>query len=474
VNFLEQVRQAALYDCYLAPDKPLVVGVSGGPDSLALLDALVRLGLSLRVAHFDHQLRAESAAEAAQVAQMAAQRGVPYELGQGDVAAMARAERRSLEESARELRYRFLFDCARRSGAQAVAVAHTADDQVETVLMHLLRGAGLSGLKGMTPISHLPVWDAHIPLARPLLGVWRCDVEAYCQAEGLNPLQDASNQSDDFFRNRLRHTLLPELERYNPQVKASLLRTANALAGDWEALEAVLDQAWAALAVDCRVGRCSVARLTLANLPLGLQRAALRRMATLVRPDLRDLDFASVARAVDFITQPTRSRRLQLPQGLRLEWEEERLALVDGAAPLPFEPSWPQLAAGQAAQLAPGGVAPLAGGWRLRAEVGDPPVDPHAAGPEEAWLDCDALALPLQVRSARVGERFQPLGMGGRSQKLSDFWINARVPHAARAAWPLVCVGERVVWVVGHRMAEWARLQPASRAALHLWMERDA
>ena len=154
---------------------------------------------------------------------MAEERGLSFVLGCTDVSALAEEQKLSIEEAARVARYRFLFEQARQLKAQAVAVAHNADDQVETVLMHLLRGAGLGGLKGMPYRAILPVWDEAIPLVRPLLGVWRSEIEVYCRQHSLEPIEDASNQDTTFFRNRLRHQLLPTLQEYNPQGQRTAL-----------------------------------------------------------------------------------------------------------------------------------------------------------------------------------------------------------------------------------------------------------
>lgn len=288
---IDRFRTAALETCRLDPSLPLVAGISGGPDSLCLLDCLQQEGFQPVVAHFDHCLRPESGRDAEEVAQMARRRGLTFEGGRLDVKAFSVEQHLSIEEAARTARYRFLFAAARAIGAQAVVVGHTADDQVETVLMHLLRGAGLAGLKGMTALSLHEGWDASIPLARPLLGVWRAEIEAYCHERGLTPLQDASNQDTTYYRNRLRHELIPYLESYNPQVKDSLWRTADLLAGDSEVLERVVAQAWQDTLAHSGADTCALRRDKLLALPLGLQRGLLRRAIETMRPDLRDIGY---------------------------------------------------------------------------------------------------------------------------------------------------------------------------------------
>ncbi|HEY2979690.1 MAG TPA: tRNA lysidine(34) synthetase TilS, partial [Anaerolineales bacterium] len=216
---LEKIESILQSACHLERGRLIVVGVSGGPDSLCLLHLLHQAGYPLLVAHFNHQIRPEAGDEAGAVEQFAARLGLRCVVGSADVSAHAQKNGLSIEEAARALRYGFLFEQARQAGAQAVAVGHTADDQVETVLMHFLRGAGLNGLQGMGYRTILRTFDSAIPIVRPLLGIWREEVLAYCTTYGLQPHFDRSNASPEYLRNRLRHTLIPVLESYNPKFR---------------------------------------------------------------------------------------------------------------------------------------------------------------------------------------------------------------------------------------------------------------
>lgn len=229
---------------YLPPHAAAVIGVSGGPDSLCLLDLARQIStLDIIVAHFNHKLRPEADREAEIVRQVAEQIGLPFVTDSADVQVYASENRLSLEEAARLLRYRFLFAQARIQHAGLVAVGHTADDQVETILMHFLRGAGLAGLKGMAGRACPNEFDREIPLVRPILHLWRRETESYCHEHNLHPINDPSNTDETYFRNRLRHNLIPELENYNPRFKNVLLRTAEALAGDYEVVADSIDLA---------------------------------------------------------------------------------------------------------------------------------------------------------------------------------------------------------------------------------------
>ncbi|GAP07658.1 MAG TPA: tRNA lysidine(34) synthetase TilS [Anaerolinea thermolimosa] len=470
---IERIKDVCLRECSLRLDRPVVVGVSGGADSLCLLDCLWKAGFQVIVAHFDHALRPESAEDARRVAEVAGQRGLPFIVERQDVAAYARDARLSVEEAARVMRYRFLFRVARQWGAQAVAVAHHADDQVETVLMHLLRGSGLEGLTGMKGSRVQEEWDEGIPLVRPLLGIWREEIETYCQEYGLEPVEDASNRDVTYFRNRLRHELIPRLQTYNPRIKEVLWRTAQVLAGEAEVIEQAVEAAWIRVACEVNVGKVALNREAFLALPVSLQRRLFRRAIAFLRPGLRDIGFELVERGVHFIAEPSRSGRFHLAQGLRLAIEGDRVFLLEGDT-LPFSGAeWPQLDEGGVLVLDVPGVLELENGWRLEASWSEAGREVYrSAGRWEAYLDADRLHLPLLVHRARQGERFQPLGLGGRSQKLSDFWINVRLPRELRAGWPLVYSGEEIVWVPGYRPDHRFRVREGSQRLLYLKLSR--
>jgi len=221
---LNEINSILREKCLITPGELVVTGVSGGPDSLCLMDLLHKLGYRVIVAHLDHRLRPESEDEAQRVKKMAAESGLPFVRESKDIETFSRQRGLSLEEGARLARYQFLFREAEKIRAAAVMVGHTADDQVETVLMHLLRGAGLPGLTGMSHRSLPNAWSEKIPLLRPLLGVWREAIWEYLNDQGLNPSLDPSNLDERIFRNRLRHELIPYLETFNPRLRQSIWR----------------------------------------------------------------------------------------------------------------------------------------------------------------------------------------------------------------------------------------------------------
>ncbi|MEW5872377.1 MAG: tRNA lysidine(34) synthetase TilS [Chloroflexota bacterium] len=474
---IERFRQILQQECPLDPDRLLLVGVSGGPDSLCLLDLLWQLGFSLAVAHLDHGLRPESQEEAGLVRQWVEQKGLPFYLERLNVAALAKSQGLSIEEAARTARYRFLFKQAAQCQAQAVAVGHTADDQVETVLMHLLRGAGLSGLRGMACYSLPNAWSQELPLVRPLLSIWREEILEHLHQRGLQPVLDASNQDTRFFRNRLRHELIPILETYNPQVRQRLWRTAQVLHQDYSVLERLVESAWQICLRQHGPGYLSLDPQALAAQPLSIQRYLVRRAIAQLQPDLRDVDFEAIERALAFLHRPSRMAQLNLVAGLRLFIEADQLWLANWQANLPAD-HWPQVSPDRVLTFNPPGTLQLSQGWAIHATIVEDTrslqeFDLQNNDPFQAWLDLDRLSLPLQVSSMRPGQRFQPLGMSGHSLKMSDFFINVRLPRRARRAWPLVLSSGEIAWVPGFRLGHPFRLSAQTRLALLLRLERS-
>lgn len=480
---LPSLLQALQEECQLAPDGLIIVGVSGGPDSLSLLDGLNHLGYPIIAAHFDHGLRAESAEDARKVDRIAQQMGVHFCLGRADVRSLATESGQSIEEAARKARYGYLFHEAVARQAQAVAVAHTADDQVETVLMHLLRGSGLNGLKGMPARVILPEWDERIPVVRPLLSIWREETEAWCSAHGLTALIDPSNQDRIYFRNRLRHELIPYLQAYNPNIKEGIWRMARTLSADWEVLEEQVERAWQRCRLEETPAWVTLGLADVQDLPSGLQRALLRRAIGRLRPGLRDIDYAVIDRALDWLHSPQTGRWLELAAGLQLWIEWGRVYITDTHA-LPMDESWPQIPPGESFDLPVPGDIGLGRGWSLHADwevlgFAVKMARSFLAGESvgrldlDAWLDGEKLQLPLQVRGLRPGERLVPLGMLGHSLKLSDYYTNRKLPLRARAGWPLVLTAGQIAWVAGLRLSEPFKVTPAARRVVHLQLVKN-
>jgi tRNA(Ile)-lysidine synthase len=440
----------------------LVVGVSGGPDSLALLHLLVHGGLhpagKLLAAHLNHQLRPSAGPESIYVRELCRRWGVASRLGTTDVRSLVASDGLSLEEAARTARYRFLAQTAREVGARAVAVGHHADDQAETVLMHFLRGSGLAGLRGMRPVSPMP-GAPHLNLLRPLLSATRAEILAYCQAHDIRPVWDESNQDTTFLRNRLRHELLPLLESYNPQIRQRLVHTAEVLAADYELLQELRQEAWSQVLLAQGEGWLRVDLAGWRALPLALQRATLRHAVHTLNPLLRDVTFRPVEAARQLALSGDVGSQAVLPgrMTLTVEYDSWLLALPEADVP-PL--SLPQL--DQVGSLPVPGRFPLANGWYLETVIHDTlPQETIATNPDR-WTAYVSLARAgsCVVRGRRLGERFQPLGLAGRSASLKDVMINRKIPADLRPRWPIVANEAHVVWLVGGGIDERVRVRP--------------
>jgi len=479
---IAQVRATIQEQGLFRPGEAVVVAVSGGPDSLCLLHVLRQLqdelGIALHVAHLDHGLRgAESAADAAFVAEMARAWGLPATIEAADVRAVQQAQRLSLEEAARYVRYAFLARVAANVGTSTVAVGHTADDQVETILIHFLRGAGLAGLRGMLPVQEMAVRPlradlspdeqpaAPIRLVRPLLAVTRAEVEAYCAEHGLAPRHDRSNEDEAILRNRLRRRLLPTLETYNPNLRATLLRAAHALADDYAYLQAEVERLWPTLAQET----ADAVAFDLAawrGLPPALQRHLLREAVARRQGGWQDVGAGHMEKALAVANKRV-GAQVTLPNGLRVSRSYTHL-IVGRAAAAPVPVDQPLLTLEQLPLDIPG-VTPLPGSpWQVQAEIVErmaeelPPPAPYAV-----TVDLAAVGSELVLRRRRPGDRFQPQGLGG-SQKLQDFFVDHKVPRAWRDLVPIVATPRQIVWVVGYRLDARAQVTAATRRVLTL------
>lgn len=469
----------------IQPGAPVVVAVSGGPDSLCLLDLLVQLapelGITLHIAHLDHQIRgAQSAEEARFVAGLAHDLGLAATVAAIDVPGLARERRINLHAAARAARYEFLAQVARSIDAQAVAVAHHADDQAETVLLHLLRGAGAAGLRGMRPLVAWEEWGIvdrewgmepnlyppfpihYPPLIRPLLPISRGAIERHCAERGLAPRHDPTNLDLDATRNRIRHDLLPRLIEYNPHVVGALGRTAAIAAAEQDFIMAALDAAWPGLAVE-REHSIAIDGAAWRALHPALQRAALRRACERLAPGAQ-VGLEQIERARTLVGRGV-GRQAELAGGLTLTVGYGG-GFTLGTPPLP---AGPQLAEAEIALPERGRVG-LGGGWWLEIDRRAGPPAPIAGGGWGIALDAELAGGPLLVRRRRPGDR---IALEHGHRRLQDLFVDLKLPRALRDAWPLVATPTALIWVAGLRAAAGLRATNASAQIIHLQVGLD-
>jgi tRNA(Ile)-lysidine synthase len=464
----ERVLQFVVEHRLLPPGQCLVVAVSGGADSVCLLHVLLslkeRLGITLHLAHLNHQLRgAESDADGAYVAELAHRLGVPATIERRDVKAYQDRRRLSQEEAAREVRYDYLAEVARSLGAGCVATGHTRDDHIETILMHLIRGTGPRGLSGLRPKSEWRSGALSVTVVRPLIGLGREETAEYCARHRLAPRLDTSNLSLSPLRNRIRQQLLPLLRSYNPAVDEALQRTARLAADDSAFMGEEAARRWDEV-VRKQGDMIILDREGFGRLPLALKRHLIRAVIESLVDSVRDIEMRHIDGILAALVKPA-GRQLDLPSGLTFAIEYDRFLIGrDTTALCPF----PALDADMPLKV-PGET--LLPGWRVRANVISPNAVTSDAGGFRALLDLDGSGAGLVVRRRRPGDRFQPLGMS-QLKKLNAFMIDARIPRHWRPRVPIVSSSAGILWVVGWRIDERMKVTAATRRVLDIEFER--
>ena len=487
----------------------VVVAVSGGADSMALLHLLTCMrtawNLDLVVAHLDHNIRPESAADASFVGEMAGSWDLPFETT--SLPPDALTAKGNLEATARRLRYQFLAQVAVDQQVDGcavdVAVAHTANDQAETVLMNLIRGSGLHGLAGMQAVRPLTTDSRPVPgvrVVRPLLEVTRSEVVQYLREHDIPWREDASNQDRTFVRNRVRHEVLPLLKELNPRIVASLCRTATVMRGEVERAEHHTRHALEATRRSSETkeplgesGRQVCDLPSFRDLSPGEQREALRASARELGPTLTGLGVDTVERLRRKICEEDSSGGpYSWFADLMLTRTQDAFSLHhrDITALAPGHPyldgNWQ---AGSPTSVLSAGGEIVVDGWTLRCEEVDRRDLPYDWGEKstgsprprtalnkgklsrwEAYIDADTVQQ-LSLGTPRAGQRFEPLGLGGHGKALADYFTDRKVPRFLRSGWPILVDGERVVWVGGHQIAHKVRVTPGSRRVLHLFWE---
>ena len=445
----------------------VLVGVSGGPDSVCLLHILhqlkASLGIKLYIAHLNHMLRGASSDEDARyVEKLGRSLKISVTIEAVDIDSYRKEHKLSLEEAARDVRYDFFARTAKSAGAECVALGHTEDDQVETVLMHLVRGSGLGGLRGMSPITDMhPCGRGKLRVIRPLLEVTKKETEDYCSAYNLRPRMDFTNSSLDYTRNRFRHELVPMLREANSNIGAAIRRMTHSVADDLSFIEGEVEKVWNDAVCVNPIGITINTASVLALHP-ALQSHLLRRVLSESLGDLVDIEAVHIERMLEALNKSA-GKRLSLPRGLKFYVSYDTCLLAKDevdVCPLP--------AIGRGRRLKVPGVT-LFPGWRVQADIIDS-VE-HAQG-FTACIDADASGMELTVRRRRPGDRFNPLGMSNM-KKLQDFMVDAKIPSTWRDRVPLVCSRDSIVWVAGWRISDSVKITAGRKKALRISFERN-
>jgi len=450
-------KAAALGGGLVVPGDRVLAALSGGPDSVSLVALLLKLReempIEVRLAHFNHRIREEAGEDERFVRDMARRWVLPLEVGSADVRSHAAAKRLNLEQAGRDLRYGFLRRAAAAAGASKIATGHTLTDQAETVLMRLMRGAGLSGLAGIAPV----VPGEPCPVVRPLLGIAGRDLRAWLEAEGLPSREDASNRDRRFLRNRVRAELLPELEsRYEPRVAAHLARLAAIAREEDELLGGFVRE----LADEFILRKGRDVSLDMKTLPLllpALARRVAREYLREILGDLRDVSYDDVAALVSL----GEGKEITLRKGIVFRRESGRIGRKRSSPDArPYRILWNGRGV---LQVPAAGLSFVASRRKADGSRRSPRSD-DAAG---ASLDAAKLGFPLLVRSRRPGDLYRPLGAPGR-KKLKEILRSKGVRAGYRDRLPVFVSRGEIAWAPGLPVAERFKIGPGTKTVLSI------
>ncbi|MDD4602124.1 tRNA(Ile)-lysidine synthase [bioreactor metagenome] len=443
----------------LASGDKIIAACSGGPDSLALVHILQLLAphyqVEVFVAHVDHMIRGQQSAEdAAFVAAFCRANGLVCYQTAVNVPQFAELSGRSIEDAAREQRYAYLRHVAAGLGGAKIATGHHRDDQAETVLINLLRGAGSGGLRGMQAKNG--------SIIRPLLPVSRSDVEQYCRENQLTPRLDSTNLEVKYLRNRVRLKLLPLLEEeYNPGIKDALFRTGTLIADQHDYIHHAAIQVWPVIVRE-RQGLLLVNNKKLLQQHAALQREILRLTIEKKQGNLKGITFQHVERLVTMARDHEVGSILELPGRLLVKKNYEELMVG-------WQPQKDQIDLSMTRLTVPGITYIEQLDIAITAELCT--AWPEKQGSHTAVFDWQMLTPPFFVRTRQPGDRFKPLGLQG-TKKLKDFFVDGKIPQQERDRILLVCDSNDIIWVAGHRQAQVGRVTAATQQFLQLTIKQ--
>ncbi len=453
----------------LKPRDSVLIGVSGGPDSVALLHMLFkiahRLSLRLGVAHLNHCLRQiDSDKDAKFVEALATAFDMPCYVQKRDIRRYQRENRLSLEEAARCVRYEFLEDIAKTHRYNKIALGHHADDNAELVLMNLFRGAGTQGLSGIPPKR-----DDRI--IRPMIKLRRADIINYLDQNRLEYVVDQTNTDMRHLRNRVRHDLIPVLKTsYNPNISETLNRLSSIIRSEEEWIGDVVCPFFEKAVLRVRRNHIELSIQVLNCYHEALQRRVIRMAVAKVKGDLRRIGFTNIDSVVALLMKKSPFGKIDFPDGIRIRRDQDTILIYrrqkrgrddpgdnDRKDVVYFEY--------QIEKFEPVFIKEINASIRF-SEMGIENVpDYRSTGQHAIFFDKDALNFPLVLRNFRPGDAFRPLGVNGR-QKLKKFFIDQKVPRNERLKCPILLSCGKIIWVVGHRIDESVKVTSATKNVL--------
>jgi tRNA(Ile)-lysidine synthase len=461
---LKKVRENITKHHMIQTGDRVIVAVSGGPDSVALLKALELLSpeyrMTLVAAHLNHGLRGEDASRDEEfVKQLCREMGIECECRTADIASLSRGSGRSLEDLSREVRYDFLADVAGNYRADKIALGHNLHDQVETVIMNFLRGSGPGGLRGILPVREFIY-------VRPLFNVRRDEIITFLEAHGMTFMSDSSNVETYYLRNRIRNELIPELtQHYNPNLEHTLFATSEIMRLENDYMTAVTDKILSGWAVGHAEGGIRIRISALRSHHEALRNRIIQSLLHRFTPPGKGVGFTHIKSVLHLTSGNDPNALLKLPYGIDVRREYDWLVMKKREFHREAEPV-------VSSRLhydveVPGIVGMEELGRSMRFSLVDPPVDAKSVTKDTMYMDYEKVALPLKVRTVKPGDRIQPLGMEG-SRKVKSYFIDLKIPRHLRTRIPLVLDSESVLWIAGVRMSERVKITDETRKILKI------
>ncbi|MEA3279165.1 MAG: tRNA lysidine(34) synthetase TilS [Thermodesulfobacteriota bacterium] len=456
----------------------VLVCVSGGSDSVALLHILHKLtpkfSLRLGVAHLNHGLRQkDSDYDAEFVATLARNLDLPCYISKEDVRTFQRRHKLSMEEAARRVRYAFYDRVAEKNRFNKIALGHNSNDNAELILMYLFRGSGPLGISGIPPVRN--TGNPGTKIVRPLIMVTKSETSCFLEEKGLKYVFDISNLDTKYLRNRIRHHLIPFLKKsYNPGIIKTLNRLASIIRVEEEWIEKIIEPVFKKTVLDIKNDKITLSIPIINKIHIAARRRIIRKAIAIIKGDLRRITFAHIDSIVTFIESKSICNCLDLPDRIRIERNRDVLFLSKEKKRLRDL----NIRSGKTKEvffeysiLKPEGKSELI----FVKEIGlhlkftridtDHPPDTYCAGHNVAFFDMDTLSFPLVLRSFQSGDRFNPLGMNG-SQKVKKFLINNKIPKPERFRYPILLSKEKIIWVIGLRIADFVKVKPSTKIVL--------
>lgn len=447
----------------------ILLSISGGPDSLTMLDLFNRIkddySLKLVVFHLNHQFRREAAAEAEFVRNFCAKLGIKSIIESFNVPALIEKENMSPEEAARKIRLKLLSEKCQSLSIKKVAIAHNKDDQVETILFNIFRGTGLKGLTGIAPVSEI----FGLKIIHPLIDISREQIENYCHQRNLKPRRDPTNEETIYTRNKIRHHIIPYIEKeINPAVKKAVSRTAEILRDEDDYLNREIKEIKDKIIIEESCGRYMLSIPLLAEMHTAIRKRIIRWLIFDLKDAPRNLYYEHVEAVENLLIEGSTGNKLDLADNIKVKRVYDKLIIKKGMfnnVDIDFQFKFP----------VPGKIK-LPDDNILSAEI-------IAAGDDKQWqplLDkkemcfCDArnIKLPLAVRTRKDGDRFYPLGMRGQ-KKIKDFFIDEKIPVEVRNRIPIIVDNkDRIIWITGLRMDNRFKIKDETEKIIKLYYKK--